>query len=204
MTLIVSAFNNQNIIICSDTLTTVDIDNERTFKYTKKIIKINKYSAIGVSGFFTESTMNFIKIFCVENRRVIDIGSIERLLYKNINDKLQFNNSEVLNLIIVGSTDGNPSIKVININPKGVNTIQPRNNFFSIGYDNPSREALKILSENKIITKANTKELEILIRHTVLSLIEEFKYSKNEKLGGGVDLIVLSLNTRRKNIFTRK
>jgi 20S proteasome alpha/beta subunit len=193
MTLIIAAHNDKNIVIGSDTLTTVDLDGvKQPDIVTQKIIKINKHAALGLSGLFGPSTKQFIKDFCYNNRKAKDVTELQRAFLQNVAATLILDERELLQIILVGFTNDKPAIRYVNVKA-GVrpNWGTLESNFHTIGFDGPSQIATQLLREKNVEAKPQAKELKKIVKDTLNACINEFSNSNDERLGGLPKIIAL-------------
>ena len=192
MTLIVAAHNDKDIILCADTLTTVDIDGvKQPDIISHKLIKINNHAALGISGLFSASTKQFIDDFCYNNRGEKNVTILKDKLLANAKATLNLGIREKLQLMLVGFENSTPLLKVIEIKWDESQSGTAKDNYFPLGFNGPQTRAKELLAKSDINSKPKLRELKEIVRDTVSTCIREFSDSTDERLGGEPDLIVL-------------
>jgi ATP-dependent protease HslVU (ClpYQ) peptidase subunit len=194
MTLIVTAHNDNRIAICADTLTTVEVDGAKQASVkSRKITKLNKGTALGMAGYFFNSSNQFITDFCHDNKDENDVLILTgKLLSKVKEEKPALDVRELLQITLVGFSNNDPQIIMVEIVPgkKPISRIIT-NNYFAIGFNGPTAMAYELLRIDNIESKPRTGVLKRIVKTAVKTCIREFTNSNNERLGGKANMVVL-------------
>jgi len=194
MTLIVTAHNGKDIVIGSDTLTTVEVDGvNRPDETSQKITRLNKKAALAISGYFYASTKQFITDFCYNNRGEENVEALKDKLLATIAATLALDKREKIQVTLVGFTNDKPEIRVVEIKQGAApKSGLRRENYFSIGFERPAARADELLIEGDVESNPKIGELKVLVRDTINSCIREFSNDgRNQRLGGKPDVVVL-------------
>ena len=203
MTLIATAYNDENIVIGADSLTTVHAaGSKQPDTFSEKIFLINESTALGLSGYYYATSREFIVKFCRKNKREKDLASLQKKLIQNILKNHTLYIDERLQFTMAGYVNNKPRIDFFEINTR----VKPSpgtsdKNYLAKGYDGPCNLAYNLFVEKGVLTKPETKELKVIVETTIRTCINEFKDSVHERLGG--DLLVKVLQKpRKKTLFT--
>lgn len=191
MTLAIIAHNEKDIVLGTDKLIYNFLNDKVEFTYEKKITPLNKRAALVYTGIFDGYMRQFAKTFVELRKDVTDIIRLrDEFMYSKSLPSLREGHD--VQFCFVGYVNDKPCIKAVHFEyGKQPQPYSSNHIYFPTGFEGPSKRANVLLEEKHISNAMRTADLKEAIKDVLSQCIEEFKDSKDERLGGKPDIHIL-------------
>jgi hypothetical protein len=193
MSLIVAAYNAENIVIGAESLSTLT-QSDRPFTperdEVRKVTEINTNLALMITGKYMSDKIVFISSYTQAARNTTDLDEAFRVLFDRASRNMTIHRDEGFAIGLAGYASNGPSFRLI-IRSYGddIGYVQdyPYNHYFS-GPENVVQRAESLLMASGIPSQPSTDEIENKIREIIEVCIREYPAT----LGGPVTTTILS------------
>lgn len=190
MSLVLSAHNDRDIVIGSESLSTTTKSGARQADYTvDKVVRLNERLALMITGRYVSDKFQFIADYQRSVSTTLDLDEAFQVLFEQAG-AMTIHPGEGFGIGLAGYHEDKPGFKLITQeHGQGIGYVKDYPfNYFLLGDQQPVQLAESLIQASAILNGAPTDEIEANIRRIIEECIERYPAT----LGGQVNILTLS------------